>query len=170
MKRVVGVAVTSLLLGVPAAAHAGGGTRGVQQAANGSLGRAGAGWKLVLDRPDAFVTGFSDRPRRTGMSVRMATFVADWPMVFGDDPPNAAIEVAGAPVSRDVALVELSAPRLSRGGRRLTYRARPLTATNATLGGLAKRGDRGITGRLGRVTVFIDDGSALTTDPMPPGS
>jgi hypothetical protein len=167
MKLVLGVAVTTLLLGVATASAtaAGGGTLWVQQAKNGSLLRAGAGWKLVLDHPDAFVTGFSDRPRRTGTAVRVATFVADWPMAFGGDPPNAAIEIAGAPVTRDVALVELSAPRLSRGGKRLTYRARPLTATSASLGGLARRGDRGIAGRLGRVTVFVDDGSRLTHDP-----
>ena len=158
------------MAGAPSAAHAAGGTLYVQQAHEGSLVRHGHAWRLVLDRPDPFVLGFADRPARTGISVRLATFVHDWRIAFGGDPPNAAVEIAGAPASRDVALVELSAPRLRRHVHRLVYRAVPLTATSASLGGLARRADRGISGRLGRVTVFIDDGSSLTEVPSSAGS
>jgi hypothetical protein len=150
---------------VPATASAAPTTTGtlyVQQAANAQLVGAGSAWKLVLDRPDAHVIAFADRPARTGTAQRLSTFVRGWDAAFGGDPPNAALQVEGAPPSRDIALLELSAPRLSRGGHRLIYRARPLTATSATLGGLAKRADRGIKGRLGRVTLFIDDGSSAT--------
>jgi hypothetical protein len=136
------------------------GTLYVQQAANASLVHSGNAWKLVLDRPDAHVIAFADRPARTGTAERTTSFVSGWGEAFGEDPPNAALQIEGAPASRDVALLELSAPKLSRGGARLTYRARPLTATSAALGGLAARADQGISGRLGRVTLFIDDGDA----------
>jgi hypothetical protein len=155
--------VLAIALAVPTVAGAAPVTTGtlyVQQAANASLVRSGTAWKLVLDRPDAHVIAFADRPARTGTAVRVSSFVGGWPATFGGDPPNAALEVEGAPASRDIALLELSAPRLSRGGRRLTYRARPLTATSASLDGLAKRADRGISGHLGRVTLFIDDGAS----------
>lgn len=162
MKRALCAATAvAVTLTIPAAAGAAPTTTGtlyVQQAANAWLVRAGGGWKLVLERPDAHVIAFADRPARTGTTERVGTFVRRWPVAFGADPPNAALQVEGAPSSRDVALLELSTPRLSHGGRRLTYRARPLTATSAPLGGLARRADRGISGRLGRVTLFIDDG------------
>jgi len=163
MRSVLAAVLTLALL--PAAASAAPATSGtlyVQQAANAQLVRSGSAWKLVLDRPDAHIIAFADRPARTGTAIKLSSFVEGWDAAFGGDPPNAALQVEGAPPSRDVALVELSAPHLSRGGHRLTYRARPLTATSATLGGLAKRADRGIQGRLGRVTLFIDDGSSAT--------
>jgi hypothetical protein len=164
MKRVL-LAILALAL-LPATASAAPTTTGtlyVQQAANAQLVRSGNAWKLVLDRPDAHVIAFADRPARTGTAQRLSTFVRGWDAAFGGDPPNAALQDEGAPPSRDIALLELSAPRLSKGGHRLTYRARPLTATSATLGGLAKRADRGISGHLGRVTLFIDDGGATAT-------
>jgi hypothetical protein len=173
MRLAPGIACAAVLAGAVApasAAGAHGGTLYVQQAGDGTLVRAGHAWHLVLERPDAHVIAFSDRPARTGAAVTLAAFVDGWAAAFGGDPPNAAIEIAGAPPSRDVALVELSKPRLRRHGRRLVYRAVPLTATSATLGGLARRADRGIAGHLGRVTVFIDDGSALTVAPSPPAS
>jgi hypothetical protein len=161
MRWVLAAVLTLALLPAPAsAAPSTSGTLYVQQAADASLVRAGSAWKLVLDRPDAHVIAFADRPARTGTAMRVSTFVGGWDAAFGGDPPNAALQVEGAPPSRDLALLELSAPHLSRNGHRLTYRAQPLTATSATLGGLAKRADRGITGRLGRVTLFIDDGGA----------
>jgi hypothetical protein len=165
MKRVLlTVLALALLPATASAAPTTTGTLYVQQAANASLMRSGSAWKLVLDRPDAHVIAFADRPARTGTAQRLPAFVRGWDAAFGGDPPNAALQVEGAPPSHDIALLELSAPHLSKGGHRLTYRARPLTATSATLGGLARRADRGIHGRLGRVTLFIDDGSATTTD------
>jgi hypothetical protein len=166
MNRVLLIVLAVALLPAPATASAAPtatGTLYVQQAANASLMRAGSAWKLVLDRPDAHVIAFADRPARTGTAQRLAAFVRGWDAAFGGDPPNAALQVEGAPPSHDIALLELSAPHLSKGGHRLTYRARPLTATSATLGGLAQRADRGIHGRLGRVTLFIDDASTTTT-------
>jgi hypothetical protein len=136
------------------------GTLYVQQAAHATLERSGSAWKLVLERPDAHVIAFADRPARTGTALRTRAFVGAWGASFGGDPPNAALQIEGAPASRDVALLELSAPKLSHGGARLTYRARPLTATSAALGGLAARADGGVSGRFGRVTLFIDDGGA----------
>jgi len=157
------VLALALLPATASAAPTSSGTLYVQQAANASLARAGGAWKLVLDRPDAHVIAFADRPARTGTAMRLGSFVRGWDAAFGGDPPNAALQVEDAPPSRDIALLELSAPQLSRNGKRLTYRVRPLTATSATLGGLAQRADRGIKGRLGRVTLFIDDGGASAT-------
>ena len=157
------VLALALLPASASAAPTSSGTLYVQQAADASLVRAGGAWKLVLERPDAHVIAFADRPARTGTALRLSSFVRGWDAAFGGDPPNAALQVEGAPPDRDIALLELSAPQLSKGGKRLTYRTRPLTATSATLGGLAKRADRGIKGRLGRVTLFIDDGGSGTT-------
>jgi hypothetical protein len=166
--------LAALLLAVTAAsAHAApsGGTLYVQQARNAEL----VGTRLVLHHPGARVTTFSDRPARQGGSQTLPAFVAAWTAAFGDDPPNAALELTDAPASRDVTLLELRAPRYDRRRDTLTYTVRPVTkAAGHALDGLAARADKGLRGRLGRATLFIDDAATpaleLTVSGLPPGA
>jgi hypothetical protein len=76
---------------------------------------------------------------------------------FGDVPPNAALVVVRAPSDRDVLVVELSRPRLTTGGRRLSFRA---VALRGNPGGLlrefGRKADRRVGSRFGRVSLFVD--------------
>jgi hypothetical protein len=128
----------------------------LQQAKSGSL----HGDTLVLRGVSPQTTRFADRPARTAGSLTTRGFVSGWKGAFGDDPPNAALEIAGAPRSRDVALLELrGAPRYDAAAHTLTYRVRQLRTTSAkTLGPLAARADQGVRD-FGAATLFIDDGS-----------
>jgi hypothetical protein len=122
-------------------------------------------FKLVLRRPAHDVTGFTDRPaRRTGQQS-LARFVRRWARLgFAEVHPNAAVVLADAPSNRDVLVVELSRPRLGAGGRTLAFRAEALSGNpRGTLRGLARRGDRRIAARFGRVSLFIDPGGQEAT-------
>jgi len=113
----------------------------------------------VLREPHAKVTAFSDRPARVGGAVGLRRFVARWTAAFGADPPNAALQLDRAPVGRDVVLLELRRPRHHRRARTLTFRVRPLRTTDRRqLSTIARRADRRVAARLGRASLFIDDG------------
>lgn len=133
----------------------------VAQAGAGSLRKTDGRWQLVLRRVSPRVTRFADRPARSGGSLPLRRFVSDWRAAFGDDAPNAALEIAGAPASRDVVLLELGRPRLDRRHHRVVMQAEPLRRidrTGTALGALSKRSDRGARGRFGRASLFVDDG------------
>lgn len=117
-------------------------------------------FRLVLRRPARDVTGFSDRPARTTGQQPLARFVRRWASLgFAEVPPNAALVLADAPSSRDVLVVELSRPRLGTRGRTLSFRAELLRdSSGGRLRGFARRADRRIAARFGRVSLFIDPG------------
>jgi hypothetical protein len=117
-------------------------------------------FRLVLRRPAHDVTLFTDRPaRRTGQQP-LARFVRGWARLgFAEVPPNAAVVLADAPGSRDVLVVELSRPRLGAGSRTLAFRAEVLRGNpRGRLRGFARRADRRVAARFGRVSLFIDPG------------
>ncbi len=153
------VIVASMLAAGPVhAATVPAGSLFVQQADGGKIVRSGGRWRLVLRKPSPVVTTFSDRPVRVGSSEPLRAFVSGWRGQFGSDQPNAALEVPGAPPSRDVLLLELSPPRRAAG--RLVYAVRPLTKTSSRqLARLARRADRPTARAFGRATLFIDDAS-----------
>jgi hypothetical protein len=82
--------------------------------------------------------------------------VRDWRRLgFSRVPPNAALVVDNAPTSRDVAVFELSQPRLA--GASLTFRARSLARRpTGVLQRLARRADRLGEAAFGRASLFID--------------
>jgi hypothetical protein len=154
----VGAAV--MLLPAPSASAA---TRDlfVLTSAGGSLERVPGErreFKLVLRRPARDVTAFSDRPTRRAAARPLSRFVRRWRRLgFAGVPPNAALVIDRAPIGRDVAVFELSRPRLGRGARTLTFDARALARRPA--GGLlrlGRRADDPAAGRFGRASLFID--------------
>ena len=88
-------------------------------------------------------------------------FVRHWrARGFSSDPPTAALVLAGAPSSADVALLELSRPRLGRGGRSVSYRARRVQgASAARLARFVDRADPSVASHFGRARLLIDAGS-----------
>jgi hypothetical protein len=130
------------------------------QAEAGSLLRAADGdLRLVLREPDAKVIAFADRPARVGGARPLRRFVDRWTRTFGDDPPNAALQLDDAPASRDVVLLELGRPRQDRAARTVTFRVRKLRTTRQVqLSAIARRADPGVAPRFGRASLFIDDG------------
>jgi hypothetical protein len=133
----------------------------VLTAASGTLesvpGRSRA-FELVLRRPARDVTMFTDRPARRAGEQRLGRFVARWGgLGFGEVPPNAALVLADAPSDRDVLVVELSRPRLGAGGRTLAFRATALRGSpRGLLREYAKKADRRVADRFGRVSLYID--------------
>ncbi|MDW5598690.1 hypothetical protein VSS74_30290 [Conexibacter stalactiti] len=132
----------------------------VQQAAGGTLNGA----TLVLRGVAPRITSFADRPQRSAGTESLAAFVKRWPASFRGDPPNAALEIDGAPAGRDVAIVELRKPRYDAKARTLTFAVRRLGARAVAKGGLARFGNRADSGgkgttRFGRATLFVDPGA-----------
>jgi hypothetical protein len=115
-------------------------------------------FRLVLRRPAGDVTVFTDRPARRAGVQTLGRFVRTWPRLgFGQVPPNAALVVADAPSDRDVLVVELSRPRLRAGGRMLAFRAEVLRGSpRGVLRQFARKADRRVADRFGRVSLFID--------------
>jgi len=133
----------------------------VVQAEGGSLRHGADGWRLVLNGAVGRTTTFTDRPARVGGTQSLRRFVAAWSRTFGDDPPNAALQLDRAPASRDVVLLELQRPRYDARHGTLSFAVRPLKGTaRPMLRALAKRADQGRAGRFGRASLFIDDGSS----------
>ena len=130
------------------------------QAAGGTL----SGSKLVLHGVVPRVATFTDRPRRAAGSIEARDLVADWDRTFRGDPPNAALEVEGAPPGRDVAILELRNPRVDHRHGTLTFTVRQLRRTgDPALDSFDRRADPGRIHRFGRATLFIDAGSVAPT-------
>jgi hypothetical protein len=146
-------------LAATAAAPAGAQDLFVQQAAGGTLN----GTTLVLNGVAPRITSFADRPQRAAGTESLASFVKRWPASFRGDPPNAALEIDGAPAGRDVAIVELRRPRYDARAKTLTFSVRRLGADAVARGGLAHFGRRADTARgtarFGRATLFVDPGA-----------
>ncbi|HEX4625281.1 MAG TPA: hypothetical protein VH231_12560 [Solirubrobacteraceae bacterium] len=145
----------------PASAAAAAGTPSelfVLTAGSGRLVQGHDGFALVLSAPSRSVTGFSDRPQRLLGRRALGSFVSGWSRLgFAGDPPNAALVVDDAPTSDDINVFELSRPALGRGGRTLTFSARPLTRPpTGLLSRYARGADRPRTRRFGRSSLFVD--------------
>ena len=156
------VGIVILVGAAPAGASAvrlGAGVLYVQEVGGGTLREVDGSWHLVLHDPQARTTFFGDRPSRRGGSIPLRSFISDWSRTFGRFPPNAALDIARAPRDGDVALLQLSRPRLRESGKELVFAVRPLkTSTDAALAPLVRRADRGISGSFGDASLFIDDG------------
>lgn len=108
-------------------------------------------------------TWFTDRPvRRAG-----TTAIDDFTPLFFDrnDPPNAAVEIAGADEGADVAIAELSDPAWDADARTLTFTAKLIPDHRVEVAkghpGLANhiaRNDSALPASFGAATLFIDAG------------
>jgi hypothetical protein len=118
-------------------------------------------YRLVLRDPARDVTAFSDRPERRTSTERVRAFVRDWDARgFAADPPNAALVIDGAPASRDVAVLEISKPRLARNGA-LSFTAKRVgSGVGGELSGLASRADARVSRGFGRASLFVDASAA----------
>lgn len=93
----------------------------VQRAASGSTSANSDGSNTItFDDVDTDTTWFQDRPGRRAGRIPTAQLVSSWASIFGDDPPNAAIELVGADGSQSTHVVELHDPSLDDSGA-LTY-------------------------------------------------
>ena len=133
----------------------------VLTAASGTLERVPGRsrvFNLVLRQTARDVTTFTDRPARRAGEQPLRRFVRGWSRLgFGAVPPNAALVLADAPSKRDVLVVELAKPRLGRGGQTLAFRVKVLRGSPADpLREFAKRADRRVADRFGRVSLFVD--------------
>lgn len=121
-------ALAVLGLGVAQAAATDGGSRlFVVSADSGTLApRTGGGHVLVLKGVDRRATWFDDRPARAAGAIRPADIVRRWrEWGFRDDPPNAAIRVAGN--GSPTRVVTLRTPRYRARGRVLRIPVRAVS-------------------------------------------
>src|SRR5262249_13964075 len=138
------------------------GTLYVLQSAGGSLEPAANGLRLVLRRPYTKVTTFLDRPGHLGSEQTLSSVVNGWGRAFGRAPPNAALQIDGAPPAHDLVLLELDPPRYDRAKRTLTFAVRRLTGTASVhLRTLAREADASVARRFGRATLFVDDAAPV---------
>lgn len=162
--RLAAVAAIAVAALAPAAAHAATTPASsdlyVATADGGSLtptGMAGD-YTLTLRGTAANVNAFSDRPVRTTNTETLKRFVASWERNgFKADPPNAALVIDGAPAAHDVAVLEISHPRLNAKGR-LTLDARAVKGEpTGSLAQLAKRADQRVARSFGKSSLFVDN-------------
>ena len=161
--------VALTLLGIfPASgsAQAPGGSLFVVSGQSGELtraeGRPGR-YDLVL-RNLGPVTSFTDRPARRADTLSPRRLVRRW-RAFGfvKDPPNAALELAGASRGNDVVILELGRPRLLRGGHAIAVRARLVSQRKPdALARFVRRADRRVAVRFRRASLFIDPSGQQT--------
>ncbi len=127
----------------------------VVNATGGTLREAGDGHRLVLDGVAPRAVWFSDRPARGVGSLTMDELVESF---FGSSAsPNAALEVFDGPGAGEIVVVELSNPRVRRGGDRLVVDARILRAGDGTEGA-----SREVPPRFGAAALYLDDAVCST--------
>ncbi len=117
--------------------------------------------RFVLDlRGAGVVTSFTDRPARAAGSESLAGFVSRWrARGFVADPPNAALELPGAPSGRDVVIVELTRPRLV-APEAVRFQARRVGSASPALARFTRRGDARTAREFGRWNLFVDPSAA----------
>ena len=108
---------------------------------------------------------FTDRPARGAGTEPPGRFVRRWRQRgFVDDPPNAALEVVGAPRGRDVMVLELSAPRRV-GADGIGFRARRISGPSTpALARFARRADHRVARTFGGASLFVDPSSPNIVD------
>ncbi len=145
-----------------AAPVAGSSLLGVLSAGSGSF----ADGKLTLKEVAPQAVWFTDRPARAAGTDGIEGFTK---LFFAsDDPPNAAVNVAGASSSQDLAVVELSKPAYDRTAGTLAFSAtlvptreakRDAAARAVAHPGIAEAlsgQDGTLPSTFGAVTVFVD--------------
>lgn len=136
---------------------------GVLQADGGSFD----GHTLELTGVDDDLVWFSDRPVRSAGSLSTARL--DQAFFADQAPPNAALEISGAPAASDVVILELSDPSYDAKDASLRFTTkvvRPDTAFQAVHGRLvrfADRADEDAPKTFGAAALFID-AAALPTE------
>jgi hypothetical protein len=131
---------------------------------------------LRLERVQPSAVWFTDRPTRDAGTMGIQDFLD----VFfrGDDPPNAALAIAGADASGDVAIVELSDPVYRPKKKRLTFTAELIPdvsperlAAHPGLAAYAVRNDGRLPKRFSTNALVVDSaavGSSNGTNVLPP--
>ena len=113
---------------------------------------------LALTGVNPSATWFTDRPaRRAGTASVGGTLKS---VGFGNDPPNAVIEVPGAPANQDAMAVTLRDPVYDEGAATLQFAAERLPKVGADLKGFRPELDPELAPNFGAVALFIDDGDA----------
>ncbi len=148
----------------------------VQNARSGRFERNGAAqglYRLTLDGVQPHTIYFSDRPARDAGLSPMKRFLPG--LGFSpQNPPNAALVVAGRNGDADTLVIEIFSPRYDAKAERLTYDARILDRNGSErLAAFARRQrDKTLPRRFGEASLFIDDcpdGGVQCTGPgLPP--
>lgn len=129
----------------------------VQRAESGAsdVDDTGAG-TLSLTGVDADTAWFQDRPGRDAGRMTTGDFVDGWDAAgFGDDPPNAALEISTPSGTSATHVLELSNPRWDEAAATLTY---DVTATGD--------GTEVLPAEFGGSSLFIDDGGAASSQSL----
>jgi hypothetical protein len=127
----------------------------VQRAPSGSTSIDGDGSNTItFDDVETDTTWFQDRPGRRAGRIPTAQLVSSWAGIFGDDPPNAAIELIAHDGSQSTHVVELRNPSLDDSGA-LTYAFDP-----------AEGDDVELPASFGSVSIFIDDAPSTLVQPV----
>jgi hypothetical protein len=157
MRRAMAIgmaAALGLTVGATSASASGQGDLYKAHAKQVELRHVSGGWRLVLHQPATRLAGLS------GPGWRMSNVVGGWKQAFPSGSAEAAVDIEGAPQSRDVALLRLSRPRYDRAARTVSFRAQPQASTSSrALAGIASRADAGISGKLGAASVLLDAGA-----------
>lgn len=126
--------------------------------------------KLTLTDVDPRGVWFTDRPARRAGTEGIDAFTERF--FAGDDPPNAVVEVTGAPSSKNLAVVELSDPAYDAKAGTVTFTAKLVPAGGSKTSvaarvarhpGIAEavtRQDGALPATFGAATVFLDDAPA----------
>ncbi|MFN8028038.1 MAG: hypothetical protein U0W40_17240 [Acidimicrobiia bacterium] len=126
--------------------------------------------KLTLSGVDAPVW-FADRPGREAGTLDLKEFTK---LFFrGDDPPNAAVVIDGAPASHDVVIVELSQPKVNMKAGTVTIAAKEipevdklLVVDHPHLAPYAADADPKLPAKFGAVSMFVDDAANVLPPPV----
>jgi hypothetical protein len=136
---------------------AGAGRLYVQRAESGAsdVDDTGTG-TLSLTGVDADTVWFQDRPGRDAGRMATGDFVDGWDAVgFGDDPPNAALEIDTPSGTSATHVLVLSNPRWDEAEDTLTYDVE-----------VAADGTEVLPAEFDASSLFIDDGGAASSQPL----
>lgn len=108
---------------------------------------------LALSDASPAINYFSDRPERIAGQTSLGAFADGWRSIFGDDPPNAAVQQVAGPNEASPAVVELLEPPAYEGGRTVNYAVRLVDPS----------GELDDVVRFDEVSLFIDAGDAVAS-------
>lgn len=117
---------------------------------------------LSLNGAAPVTTYFSDRPYRLSGYITTSDFIASWNDASDDgflkDPPNAAIQIAGATSTEDVVIVELLDVLYDQDAGTVKYRTKIVRKVNDSIELFHSRNDpaESIPANFGPVSLFID--------------
>lgn len=118
---------------------------------------------LTLTDVQPYGAWFTDRPGREAGTSTIDDVISTF--FDRDDPPNAAVEIAGAQDGADVAIVELTDPEWDAATRTLTVSAKAIPDVDADrlaahpgLAGYVDRNDGELPAEFSASAVFLDSG------------